>query len=124
MDLDYEYINERFKTLITNIPGAIYRCANDADWTMEFLSDEITTISGYRGADFIQNQSQTIKSIIYPEDRDRVIREVTEAIAVRQPYTIEYRIIRSDGEISWINDRGQGIFDRDGKLLWLDGIIL
>ena len=91
---------------------------------MEFLSDEITTISGYQGADFIQNQSQTIKSIIYSEDRARVIREVTEAIAVRQPYTIEYRIIRSDGEISWINDRGQGIFDRDGKLLWLDGIIL
>ena len=124
MEQDYQYTKERFKTLIANVPGAIYRCANDADWTMEFLSDEITTISGYRAADFIQNQSRSIKSIIYPDDRDRVVREVKSAIAVRQPYTIEYRIVRSDAEISWIKDKGQGIFDPDGQLLWLDGIIL
>ena len=124
MESDYEHIRERFKTLIANVPGAIYRCANDADWTMEFLSDEITTISGYRSADFIQNQSRSIRSIIYPEDRDLVVREIQEAIAQRKPYTIEYRIIRSDGPITWIKDKGQGVFDRDGKLLWLDGIIL
>ncbi|PSB09321.1 multi-sensor signal transduction histidine kinase [Pleurocapsa sp. CCALA 161] len=124
IEQNYQYVKERFETLIANVPGAIYRCANDADWTMEFLSDEITTISGYRAADFIHNQSRSIRSIIYPEDRDRVVREVREAIAIRQPYTIEYRIIRSDGSNAWIKDKGQGVFDGDGKLLWLDGIIL
>lgn len=124
MEQDYKQIRERFETLIANVPGAIYRCANDADWTMEFLSDEITTIAGYRAADFIQNQSRSIKSIIYPEDRDLVVREVREAISQRKPYTIEYRIIRSDGAIIWIKNKGQGIFDRKGKFQWLDGIIL
>ncbi|MBW4534336.1 MAG: PAS domain S-box protein [Pleurocapsa minor HA4230-MV1] len=125
MEPDYEHIiRERFKTLIANVPGAIYRCANDADWTMDFLSDEMMTISGYPAADFIQNQNRSIRSIIYPEDRDLVVREVQEAIARRKPYTIEYRLIRSDRTIIWIKDKGQGVFDPDGNLLWLDGIIL
>ena len=123
MEHDCHYTEERFKTLIANIPGAIYRCANDIYWTMEFLNDEITTISGYRARDFIYNQGQSFNSIIYPEDRDRVVREVHEAIAQKKPYTIEYRIIRSDGVIAWIKDKGQGIFALDGKLQWLDGII-
>ena len=32
---------ERFRTLIENIPGAVYRCLADEDWTMQFISDEI-----------------------------------------------------------------------------------
>ena len=49
-----QHIKERFKTLVANIPGAIYRCADDNYWTMEFLNDEITTVSGYRAKDFIE----------------------------------------------------------------------
>ena len=115
---------ERFKTLIANVPGAIYRCGDDIYWTMEFLNDEITTISGYRASDFIYHQGRSFSSIIYPEDRDRVFQEVQEAISRRKPYTVKYRITRSDGVIAWIKDKGRGIFDPDHKLQWLDGIIL
>ena len=81
MEHNCHYTEERFKTLVANVPGAIYRCADDIYWTMEFLNDEITTISGYRASDFIYNQERSFNSIIYPEDRDRVFREVHEAIA-------------------------------------------
>lgn len=124
MESDYEHIRERFKTLIANIPGAIYRCADDAYWTMEFLNDEITTISGYLAGDFINNKKRSFNSIIYLEDRDRVFREVREAIFQKKPYTVEYRIICSNGTITWVKDKGKAIFDREGKFQWLDGIIL
>ncbi|WP_052055875.1 ATP-binding protein [Myxosarcina sp. GI1] len=124
MESDYEHIRERFKTLIANIPGAIYRCADDAYWTMEFLNDEITTISGYQASDFIDNRERSFNSIIYLEDRDRVFQEVREAIFQKKPHTVEYRIICSNGTIAWVKDKGKGIFDRKGKFQWLDGIIL
>ena len=124
MESDYEHIRERFKTLIANIPGAIYRCADDAYWTMEFLNDEITTISGYLAGDFINNKKRSFNSIIYLEDRDRVFREVRKAIFQKKPYTVEYRIICLNGTIAWVKDKGKAIFDREGKFQWLDGIIL
>ena len=124
IEQDYQYVKERFKTLVANVPGAIYRCADDIYWTMEFLNDEITAISGYAASDFVGNQGRSFNSIIYLEDRDRVVREVHQAIAQKKSYTIEYRIIRSDGTIAWIKDKGKGIFDKDGELQWLDGIIL
>ena len=123
MEHNCQYIKERFKTIVANIPGAIYRCADDSYWTMEFLNDEIITISGYPPSDFVNNQKRSFNSIIDLEDRDRVFREVHQAIAQKRPYTIEYRITRLDGVITWIKDKGRGSFDRDGKLQWLDGII-
>jgi hypothetical protein len=36
------------RSLVANIPGALYRCACDQDWTMAWVSQEIEEISGYR----------------------------------------------------------------------------
>jgi len=37
----------QLRALMANVPGAIYRGANDAYWTMELISDDIERISGY-----------------------------------------------------------------------------
>ncbi len=114
---------EKFRNLVANIPGAVYRCACDAHWTMELLSDAIEEITGYPASDFINNKVRSLTSIIHPEDRELVEQIVHEAIANKQPYIIEYRIIHSDGSIRWIYEKGQGIFDAEDKLLWLNGAI-
>jgi len=114
---------ERFRSLVSNIPGAIYRCACDCDWTMEFISDAIQEISGYRAIDFIHNSVRTFASLIHPEDLAMVERAVHKGLDARQPYIIEYRIIHADGSVRWVYEKGQGIFDEDGNLLYLDGAI-
>ena len=114
---------ERFKTLVANVPGAIYRCLNDDEYTLKFVDDEILAISGYRAADLLENKSLAFLSTIYSEDRDRVVREVQQAIAQKETYTSEYRIVRADGVISWVKNKGQGVHDEKDRLLWLDGIL-
>jgi PAS domain S-box-containing protein len=114
---------ERFRTLVANIPGAIYRCANDADWTMEFLSDEIEEISGYPASDFIGNRVRSYASIIHPDDREALETTIRDRIAQGQAYILEYRILRADGGVRSVYEKGQGIFGADGQLLWLDGAI-
>lgn len=115
---------KRFKTLVANVPGAIYRCANDSNWTIVFIGDEIEAISGYAPADLIDNRKLTFNSMIYAKDCLRVFREAQVAIDKRKPYTVEYRLLRSDGTIVWVKDKGQAIYDNEGNFLWLDGIIL
>lgn len=114
----------RFRTLVSNIPGAVYRCQFDAAWSMHYISDAIETISGYRAQEFLEPHSRPYADIILPQDRAVVAQNVQAAIADRRPYILEYRILHRDGGIRWVWEKGQGVFDGQDKLLWLDGVIL
>lgn len=70
---------ERYQTLVANIPGAVYRCtcdlaASDIELkrTMVFLSEVIQEISGYPPSDFINDRVRSFASIIHPQDRSQV----------------------------------------------------
>jgi PAS domain S-box-containing protein len=110
------------RSLVSNITGAIYRCACDEDWTMLWLSGEIEEISGYPATDFIDSRVRTFASVIHPDDRERVGRSVLEGVAAGRPYTIEYRILHADGDVRWVLERGQAQEAGDGRR-WLDGAI-
>lgn len=114
---------KRFRTLVENTPGAIYRCAFDSQWSMDFISDAIMDISGYPASTIIHNRVRSFASLIHPDDTVSVEREVARCIEQRQPYLLEYRIVHADGSIHWVRERGQGVFDAEGTLLHLDGVI-
>ena len=103
------------RSMVDNIPGALYRGACDRNWTMHWLSDEVETITGYPASDFIDNTVRTFASVIHPDDRDYVERSVAEAVDARRPYNLEYRILRRDGEVRWVLERGQAQDAGDGR---------
>jgi PAS domain-containing protein len=115
--------SERFASLVANLPGAVYRCANDAFWTMEYLSDQIAQLSGYPAVEFINNAVRSYKSIIHPEDVIKVVNAVNNGVNDHRPYTIDYRLRHRDGSIRHVCERGTGVFAEDGTLRWLDGVI-
>ncbi|MGB2630897.1 MAG: PAS domain S-box protein, partial [Candidatus Omnitrophota bacterium] len=112
-----------FRTLVSNIPGIVYRCANDPEWTIQFVSDPIYEVSGYPSADFIGNRVRSYASVIHPDDRAMVEEAVSRGVKRKQTYIIEYRIVRNDGTIRWVHEKGRGVFGDNGDLLWLDGAI-
>ncbi len=114
---------EQFRSMVSNILGAVYRCRYDEYWTMEFLSDAIKDITGYPASDFIRNNVRSYASIIHPDDQAIVSRTTAEAVEKHEPYLIEYRVLCKDGGIRWVCEKGQGVFDSVGNLLWLDGAI-
>lgn len=114
---------QRFKSLVSNIPGVIYRCANDPDWTIYFISDAIEEISGYPASDFIHNNIRSYASIIHPYDLESIDKKVQSGVEKKEPYVIEYRVIHANSEIRWVYEKGQGVFDSNGNFLSLDGAI-
>ncbi|MBU1125290.1 MAG: PAS domain S-box protein [Candidatus Omnitrophica bacterium] len=112
-----------FRTMVQNIPGATYRCACDADWTMYFISEQIQNISGYAAEDFIKNSKRTYASIIFSDDHKYVEETIFDALTRRESYTLEYRIVDVNEKIHWVYERGQGVFDEQGKVAYLDGAI-
>ena len=109
-------------SLVRNVPGAVYRCDVDADFTMQLIGDEVERISGYPVGDFIGNARRSFDSIIHPDDREAVHRDVACALARGDPYVLEYRIVTASGEVRWILDRGLRAVDTFGREC-LDGII-
>jgi PAS domain S-box-containing protein len=104
------------------VPGAIYRSAWHAGHTLALISDEIERISGYPPENFIASAKRTIMSIIHPDDREHVMAAVADAVAGDQAFVLEYRIVRADGAIRWVLDRGQMVHGPGGRL-WMDGAI-
>ncbi len=73
-----------------------------------------------RSLESLRQQPQSFHEAIHPEDREQAI-----AIRKRQRdngFDIEYRIVRPDGTVRWIRDRGFPVKDNSGKVYRMAGI--
>lgn len=114
---------KKYRTLVSNIPGAIYSCS--ADWTITFMNEPIKRITGYPASDFIDNKVRTFASIMNPDDVKVVEKTVQDAIQRKEShYFTEYRITHKDGSERWISDRVRIFYGQDGNHLGFEGIIL
>lgn len=114
---------EQFRSLVTNIPGVVYRCAPDQDWTIYYVSEHIRDLSGYPASDFIERR-RSYASIIHPDDMARVDQEVNAQVAAGLPFVLEYRIVDAGGGIRWILEHGRAHYGPDRAAQWLDGVFL
>jgi diguanylate cyclase (GGDEF)-like protein/PAS domain S-box-containing protein len=108
-------------TLFDTLPGMVYRCANDPQWTMEFVSETCRELTGYAPDDLVANRTISYGDLIHPDDRGRVWSDIEAAVEARLPWTIEYRIICADNSEKWVWERGVGVRDDSGTLLYLEG---
>lgn len=104
------------------LPGLAYRCNNDTNWTMMFVSEGSTDLTGYFPGEFTR-QEVFFDSLILPEFREYVWKEIQNNLDKREPFTLEYKILTRSGEIRWVWEKGSGIFNDEGKLLFLEGFI-
>ena len=114
---------EQFRTLVSNIPGVIYRAASDKHRTMYLITGTIHDICGYPAVDFINNKVRSYSSIVHPDDREMMDQTIREAVSQKLSFTIEYRVIHADGSVKWVHENGQGIFASDGLLKFVDGAV-
>lgn len=111
----------RFRTLVDNIPGAVFRYKNEFSSGIDFISSEIDIISGYPASDFI-NHVRSYRSIIHPDDREQLIHIIEHSLKYGTPYSHEYRIIRTDGVEIWVLESGQPASTKD-QSAGIDGCI-
>jgi PAS domain S-box-containing protein len=109
-------------TLMSNLPGMAYRCRNDRDWTMEFVSEGSLDLTGYEPRELIGNKVVAYGDLIHPEDKDRVWESIQASLETKEPFQINYRIL-VDQEEKWVWEQGRGVYSDSGNLLALEGFI-
>ncbi len=110
-------------TLMDNLPGIAFRCRNDRQWTMEFVSEGCLVLTGYTAQQIQDNTEISYADLIVEEDREKVWDEIQQAIAQRAPYKISYRIKTISGQIKWVWERGRAICDESMEVVALEGFI-
>ncbi|MES0003693.1 sensor domain-containing diguanylate cyclase [Mesorhizobium sp. M0062] len=121
------YHDERLDALLSitgRMDGYLYRCRNDASYTMLYISDGIFTVSGYRPSDFIHNAVRDYVSAIHPDDLAAVYAAVDTAIEARCNWNVDYRIVPQVGEPLWVREIGGGVWDEAGELEFLEGFVV
>ncbi len=97
-----------FVTLMSNLPGVVYRCGNDRQRTLSFVSEGVVALTGYQRAELENNHHLAFGDIIHPEDRERVWEEVQSGVREGRPFQLVYRICTAAGDERWVWEQGRG----------------
>lgn len=110
-------------TLLSNLPGMAYRCAFDAEYTMEFVSEGCLPLTGYPAEAILHNRELSFKDLILPEDRDYVWKTVDAQVSAGEPFELVYRIRTAAGTVRWVWEKGRGVANADGTVIALEGFV-
>jgi two-component system cell cycle sensor histidine kinase/response regulator CckA len=110
------------RSLLNNIPGIVYR--GMPDWSLTFVGGEVERLSGYTSREML-GDATLWRSLIHPDDIEPVCESIRNAVCRRERIVrVECRIVRKDGEVRWVSDRRQMIYDEGGMLLFVDGLCM
>jgi PAS domain S-box-containing protein len=60
---------------------------------------------------------------LHPDDREQVFAEWQQAVQTRQPFSLEYRFLKPDGEVVWVFGQSDAELNEDGKVIGYVGTI-
>src|SRR5437879_760337 len=118
-DGELEALRERLRSILSTLPDVV--------WSVAVPSSELLYVSPASATVFGRTQQQVYESRmlwgepIHPEDRPRIMALLQDAV-IGETFEAEYRIVKPDGEIRWIQGRGRFTGDAAGNVVRIDGI--
>ncbi len=112
-----------YRTLVNNLPGFAYRCANDRDWTMLYISEGCTEVTGYFPDELLGNRGLAYNDLIDMAFRGRIWKKWQRVLSQRGVFQDEYPIVTRHGTRRWVWEKGCGVFSDEGDLLFLEGFV-
>ncbi|MBN1671562.1 MAG: PAS domain-containing protein [Kiritimatiellae bacterium] len=113
---------ERYRTLVENLPAITYTADIDETSTTTYVSPQIERILGFSPAQF-KNDPDIWRKQLHDDDRDRVLGELARAHADGEAFALEYRMLAHDGRTVWLRDRGGVVLDANGAPSYVQGVM-
>ena len=112
------------ESILSNVPGMVFRCHNSRDWKMDFVSSGARDLTGYRPGELVENRAVAYGDLILPDDRQRVWETVQAAVdSAEKSYSISYRIRHRNGSVRHVWEHGSIIPDGFGDESSIEGFI-
>jgi diguanylate cyclase (GGDEF)-like protein/PAS domain S-box-containing protein len=105
---------EKYRSLVANLPEVVW--VADGAAQPVFVSSNCEGLSGYTPEEICQPGLWMGR--IHLEDQPRAAAAQRAVFEKNEPYDIEYRFLRKDGQWIWLHSRGVNAHERDGKCYW------
>lgn len=112
--------------LLNHLPGMAYRCVVERsyEYRMVFASRGSERVLGMSVDEVMSNPTNTVERMTYAEDLPKMRKVIHEALSQYNSYEVFYRVRLPSDETRWIWDQGEGVFDKDGNCIYLEGIMM
>jgi PAS domain S-box-containing protein len=111
---------EQFRSLVANIPDITWTVA--ANGQMSYISPNVQPVLGFASDEICAEPPDAWFGRVHPNDAARIVGAYRQLFAKGQPFDVEYRIRRKDGEWIWVQDRAYRTYQRDG-VRYADGVL-
>gem|GEM_PF-2910414 len=109
----------RYRTLVESAPALVWRC--QADGKLDYFNQRWLQ---YRGRSLGDEQAQGWKAGVHPDDLPRRQESLRQALEKKQPWQLEYRLLRHDGRYCWLYEEAVPVFDHQGQFQGCIGFCL
>lgn len=110
---------EKYRLLVKNLPAVVYK--GYVDCAVDFIDAKVEELTGYPKSEF-DSRKMKWHDVVMAEDYQQFKAAFLRGLKDSGSYIREYRIRRKDGEVIWIQDRGQIICGPDGRVEYISGV--
>lgn len=90
-------------------------CYLDENYTYSFVNKAFCMMLGYTEEELNHVQQRRFIDFIYKDDRKLVREQINHYLNLGNIYHVEYRIVKKDGSLIWVNGQGQSFMNEYGK---------
>lgn len=105
------------------LPYMVYRCQPDTARTLSYCSGGVQSITGLPAASLLGRPAFGLARLVHAADAARVQQQWQQLLHGQQPCQLSYRLVAADGSVRWVADSCHGVYDTDGKLLYVQGFL-
>jgi PAS domain S-box-containing protein len=113
----------RYRAIVEHIPAVMYVDPVDDHSPSIYVSPQVEDVLGVSQDAYLADPDLWLELIV-PEEREQVVHAWKAALAARQGWRVEYRIVRPDtGAIVWIRDEASILLDEHGEPAAWQGVM-
>ena len=92
--------------MLSQLPGGMAMICPDENFTVKWISEGLCRLLGYPDTHrYMEESGGWFRGVVSEEDYESMRRNVRKDLAAGGAYSVEYRIMRGDGEVIWVMDQ-------------------
>jgi PAS domain S-box-containing protein len=123
MEKSLRYNEAKYRTLVEQIPAITYTISLAAGVDFLYVSPQVETLLGF-SPEAWRTDAENWERQIHPDDRERLLAEITYSLETGEPFSTEYRLLAKSGRVVWFRDEARVVYDPEGQFLFLQGLAL